>query len=508
LGILLIENGIFKMRDIFLILFLIKSLNIFSQGFSLYPNGSDFPAGISCTYLNNTIILNGIELDQMNLRQGIGFYMLDTLGIVLKKNTNYKPWRGSRRLNIVDTEKVLVDDKIWIIYNDGDSTGLIGIDTGLNLTVLPGFKELLAGVTYVDIKFKNGKFYLAGFTLGEDPANSSDIAAACLDGDGNLLWQKQYPRSGFQSSVKKMIFSASNSIILLSSGGRKSVIRNCGNDLVQNYLEIDTFGNLIRNNFIASDIPESAVFDFYFLSDGKYIYASLRGIPFMNGSLCDPLWAPYISLKDKNHTLLKRRFLQSGRFPFEPSVRMARSGNDFVVAASTYDTIKNWIVAYAYLEKLDSNLNTIWIRRDTTLGLGAKVVYGMDMMPSGSILVTGTLMYAAKNRGYIYKVNADGCMDWSFCGTPSSLERIYEEPYSLTAFPNPSSSNIMLALDGLWRPGMQWDIYDILGRKIKSLPAEAFGTQVEIAEFNAGIYRGVLMEKGKVLGSVGFSKVD
>jgi hypothetical protein len=496
------------MRDIFLILFLIKSLNIFSQGFSLYPNGSDFPYGVSCTYLNNTIILNGIELDQVNLRQGIGFYMLDTFGNVLKKNTNYKPWRGSRRLNTVDTEKSLIEDNIWIIYDDGDSTGLIKIDTGLNLTIVPSFRKLLAGASYVDIKFKNENFYLAGFTLGEDAGNSIDIAAACLDGDGKLLWQKQYPRSGFQTTLQKMIFSASNSIVLLSSGARKTSLQNCRLDFNQNYLEIDTFGNFIRNNFITSDITEPYPNDFFQLSGGKYIYASNRAVGFMNGSLCDPLWAPYISLKDKNHTLIKRRFLQSGRFPFEPSVRMARSGNDFVVAASTYDTIKNWIVAYAYLEKLDSNLNTIWIRRDTTLGLGAKVVYGMDVMPSGSILVTGTLMYAAKNRGYIYKVNANGCMDWSFCGTPSSLERIYEEPYSLTAFPNPSSSNIMLALDGLWRPGMQWDIYDILGRKIKSLPAEAFGTQVEIVEINAGIYRAVLMEKGKVLGSVGFSKVE
>jgi hypothetical protein len=63
------------MKIIFIIVFLLETLSLSGQGFYNFLNGTDFPDANSSKYIEGKIILSGIELDQVNRRQGIGFYL-------------------------------------------------------------------------------------------------------------------------------------------------------------------------------------------------------------------------------------------------------------------------------------------------------------------------------------------------------------------------------------------------------------------------------------------------
>jgi hypothetical protein len=402
----------------------------------------------------------------------------------------------------------VLNNNIYLIYKDGIRTGLIRIDKELNLKIFPSFLELPPLVNYFDIHYYNGRFFLCGYTLGSDPAGSIDLAAACLDTLGNLIWQTKYSRPGNVSITRRMNFLPNKSFLLTGSIEPKSSGSSCNRIISQNFIEIDTVGNIKRNYRINSDLQEEYPADYFLLPNGKKIFASIYGKKEINGSSCDSYWIPYVSLNDADDKVIKRRFLQEGFFIQNPSIRMSKVGKDFLVACTQYDTTGKKFQSSIYLEKLDSNLNTIWKRKDTLVGVGQELINGIEIMPTGSIIITGTFDNLVTGpRGFIYKVNANGCIDWRLCGTTNTSSPTNEH-FNILAFPSPATSSLTLSLEGLWRPGMQWDIYDILGRKIESLPAEAFGTQVDISEINAGIYRAVLMEKGKVLGSVGFSKID
>jgi hypothetical protein len=506
------------MKNTFLFFgFYLVSFSLSGQGFSKYYPSETTPYIVDLSYLDGKLIQSSIELDRNRSRQGIGFRSLDTFGNTINKKFDFLDYNNSVRLLSIENRIRPSGGKLLGLYHDiyVDSLGLFSINSDLQYQKISYFKSPFGFIAILDQAFMNNKYYLLGYTANHQIQEPANFLVICLDATGNILWTQKYPFTDAWNGGYRIVANSDKTLSIYGWGGTVYPLQSCGiNDVFSFWYRIDEFGNVVESHKIkVPDFFEARREDSYFLSNGNNIYVSTSSIIIDSfRSNCESGFRPFVALRDKQQKLIKRRFLQEEFLPLEFEVYMKPYQNDFIVAGNIVDSTHLGKRMYIFMEKIDSNLNTIWRRIDTIKGPADNLplVVGLNIMPSGSILVWGYFSSFITNiYGFVYKADSHGCLDWNHCGiAPVSSNEVNPSDYKLTAFPSPATASLTLSLDGLWRPGMQWDIYDFLGRKIKSLPAEAFGTQVEIVEINAGIYRAVLMEKGKVLGSVGFSKVD
>jgi hypothetical protein len=493
-----------------LTLFLIYSESN-AQGFTKILNGKDFPYAVDIKYIQNRIFVSGIELDQPTLRQGMGFYLLDTFGNILKKNTSFRDEDKSKRYNSVGSRMKMMGNKIFVIYDDLGSTGLIEIDTSLQYKIYPSFQDPYTSINLYDMEIYDHKYYLVGNTLNRD-GTGVDMLTVCLDSTGKYLWNKRYEIPVFFEEGTR-IFHKSNGVFEL--WGVKALMESTGNlcplnikAIVRN---IDTAGHSLNYWELNSDLFEQGFFQKLQLSNSDYIYTSNSIIKFPNPNECIYYTNPFVAIRNKNNILKKRRFLQS---EYEDQLRLSNvqlnksyDGN-FIITGNVMANTSFGIRPHILIEKIDSNANRIWKRLDTLVAFGSggiPVVRAAEILPSGSIVIAGNLEnYIHGFFGFVYKVNPDGCVDWSHCGSFVTSSTEPSEEIKTTTFPNPTSSSITISIEGLYKNGMEYEVYDMTGRKVKIKVASPFGTEMEVHDLPSGMYNYVLKLDGRVMGSGGF----
>jgi hypothetical protein len=499
------------MKNLILFYLIISYSICQSQGFTKILNGKDFPYAVDIKYIQNRIFVSGIELDQPTLRQGIGFYLLDTFGNILKKNTNFLEKNKSIRFNSVGSRMKMAGNKIYVIYDDSFSGGLIEIDTSLEYKIYPAFQDPYTAVNLYDMEIYDHKFYLVGNTLNRD-GTGVDMLTACLDSTGKYLWNKRYYVPNFHEEGLQInpigpgVFELWGMKFSVAVTGdlcpvtNKVVIRT-----------IDSAGNSLDYLELNSDLKEGENFQRFRLSNSDYLYTSISIIRFPNPNECVYYTNPFVAIRDKNNNLKKRRFLQSD---YEDLLRFSgvllnksHDGN-YIITGNVMANTSFGNRPHILIEKIDSNMNRIWKRLDTLVAFGSggiPVVRSAEILPSGSIVISGNLTnFLLGTFGFVYKVNPDGCVDWSHCGSFVTSSTEPSQEIKTAAFPNPASSSTTISIEGLYKNGMEYDLYDMLGRKVKTQVASPFGTDMEVHDFPSGMYRYVLKLDGRVMGSGGF----
>jgi hypothetical protein len=491
-------------------LFLYSSVCL-SQGFTKILNGKDFPYAVDIKYIQNRIFVSGIELDQPTLRQGIGFYLLDTLGNILKKNTSFRDEDKSKRYNSVGSRMKMMGNKIFVIYDDLGSTGLIEIDTSMQYKIYPAFQDPYTSINLYDMEIYDHKFYLVGNTLNRD-GTGVDMLTICLDSTGKYLWNKRYNVPNFYEEGQRIIPIGSG---VFELWGMKFSVPVTGDmcPVTSKVVirTIDSSGNSTNYLELNSDLKEGEKFQRFRLSNSDYLYTSHSVIRFPDANECIYYFNPFVAIRDKNNNLKKRRFLQS---EYEDGLRFSnvqlnksQDGN-YIITGNVRENTSYGKRSHIIIEKIDSNANRIWKRLDTLAAFGSRgipIVRSAEILPSGSIVIAGNLEnYIHGFFGFVYKVNPDGCVDWSHCGSFVTSSTEPSEEIKTTTFPNPASSSITISIEGLYKNGMEYDVYDILGRKVKTQVANPFGTEIGVHDISSGMYKYVLKLDGRVMSSGGF----
>jgi hypothetical protein len=287
----------------------------------------------------------------------------------------------------------------------------------------------------------DGGYIIGGYTgnIGEEKAYfvKTDI-------DGNLQWTRSFSNNTILKGVTSV-----------SSGGYAAVgYTNDGPIGRQDFylIRLDSAGDSLwaRNyggnfNDVGNSIIESPTGDFLFAGN-SYSY----GIPIFSGihlrkvnTSGDSVWAA-------NYTALSH-YSANSVAPLQ--------GGGYLIAGSSevYSDIDFLILA------LDESGDSLWARRYGTLG--TDIAYSAIQLPDTGVVAAGVTYMDGSNDFWIMKFGGD------VITRISDNNRQKPDEHTISSYPNPFNSAVSINTT----PYAEIVIYDIQGRTIASISANAYG---------------------------------
>jgi hypothetical protein len=391
---------------------------------------------------HDTIVCYG-DITDNHLHYGAYISKFDTLGRLLKYTTLLDSNRV--RLNNEKSGLIITEDSGYAALSSlqtSDTVFLIKFDHELNLLWESPIWRQDQSVIFADgLVQSEGKYYIAGIYWNGNAKVAGFVA--CIDSNGNPLWNKNYPsptgRSGFTS-----IINGTNSNSLWVCGVHS--IQTITGEIIggNNWLiEIDTIGNVKQNWTSANDPYEGRGVVVEVNNFGEIVYSGTR-ITYSTA------WSDTMQLMLKKVNVPTSQtvwtHLQTSLNLYPPSSwydakkNPATHGYDMVgsqYVISSQENVQSGVAAHC-----DSNGILQWIRRDTQYynldeSVNRNELFTLGHLSSGSIIAGGLVDKAFPQHhreAWLIKYTLDGCVEVNDCA-PVEINEV--SPGTINVFPNP-----------------------------------------------------------------------
>ncbi|HEV2955745.1 MAG TPA: hypothetical protein VGX95_06480 [Xanthobacteraceae bacterium] len=253
----------------------------------------------------------------------------------------------------------------------------------------------------------NGTFILTGIYFTSNLAGDEKTWLVNLDGEGNVLWEGQYGRPGYQDDGYAVVATSDGGFVVAGLN-REHGVDKLATTLVRKF-------DAQRRLQWSHEFFDGVCFAIAQTSDGGYI---LSGAHRIAGSLNSN---PYVLRLDTNGNKVWSRAFTGTEIYVLPhsSVTQTRDGNFLVVAKQA-------------LIKVDGAGNILWERRNDIFDL-----HSVLELPDQSIAVGGVFALDNNDHAYVAVLNATGeTIQWDNTALqlPSAFTQLFvDRRYRLVA---------------------------------------------------------------------------
>ena len=162
-----------------------------------------------------------------------------------------------------------------------------------------------------------------------------------------------------------------------------------------------------------------------------------------------------------------------------------------------------------FLFKINNNGDSIWYRQYHKLqgDYSYSYLYGVTPTSDGGFIAVGDVLPSPPDTGnqdvWVIKVDSMGCENWDECWVGVKENIALQEAEKLHIYPNPASDlvNIFIVKENE-NENHELLIFDLYGRKVEEtkVPSGTTTIQIDIADWQSGLYTAISSYKGKVTG--------
>ena len=231
--------------------------------------------------------------------------------------------------------------------------------------------------------------------------------------------------------------------------------------------------NQITNEQIGPNIKRNSIYDIERINDTLFLTASFFGTENSGnpvGEFVIDTAGNLYNFQSRPNTVTSPNLIKT-------------TDNKYVIATSIKESKSDWDI---YLYKINENLESVPFDINQ---------YTYDSLCPHQIQ-SGT-------------IDLSDCLIVTDIGEIPSPEQYYAKlkTIPIKVFPNPAKENITLSFENTkYHQNMQLECFDIFGRKVhkEKIYKGQLETEINISQWNEGLYVAVVMSEGKVLGKVKF----
>ncbi len=311
------------------------------------------------------------------------------------------------------------------------------------------------------LQTNSGNYFISG-TLR---SNLDSPYLAKYDSNLNLIFDSVYNANRFDGQFNKIIIGSDSNLVLV---GNHKILINSPYQLFiskinQNGVVFWEATFTQQPNLIPRTIAET--------TGNSYIVGGYKFLAKFN-STGDNIW--YKNIDSLYHS--------SEIWAIKPTL-----DNNFIMSGWLYDGND----AFARIRKIDTNGATLWVRSH---GFSNQNCYGYDIKQTndtGFIIAGMTDFFGDEANPYILKIDKEGNLNT--IGINIISQNVPNEYKLFQNFPNPFNPKTTIKFNIPYYSNVKLEIYNILGRKLKTLlhrdllPAE-YSINFNSDEFSSGIY--------------------
>ncbi|MFT4760873.1 MAG: hypothetical protein ACI9LN_002851 [Saprospiraceae bacterium] len=494
------------MEKILCILFLLSNFFLQAQeGFNkLYSIGSGGNHFGSILYVEDTLFTVGVSFSEAPHVQELFFAKMDTLGGIL----SIKYYRDSLDRDLIFGTRpngfLKLSDNSGFIFRGTIFQNNNGVVSKINNDGNLIFRREIelqdaAGISIRDILELPDGYLLFGNKVFADL--HSGIFVTKINQEGHIVWE-----TDFSSGSNRRLFYGSvcvkgeNEYVIGGNTTSSSItptqfIKNTGK-----IFAIDSLGNKKWEWESEQTTEQAGVGTLHLTDEGDWIFNSVKGTYNSTFNAFDK--EPSIVIRDTaTFEILDERVVYTpipGTISYFSNLISLNDGAYLAIGTMlghlpiepNYDVNAQLGVMY----KINYELDSIWSWRDTAAWnfLGGSRNYPLNAveLESGSIVVCGYHQdpETSATKGWLYKVDKNGCMDTLNCVLPVSIEEVPLPKPSISTYPNPATQIVNFVIsDEAQFSGQSIFIHNLDGKIITKIPYSTSPFwDVELVE--SGIY--------------------
>ena len=331
------------------------------------------------------------------------------------------------------------------------------------------------------------------FLVGLEQRGNYELDPVVLrtDKDGNLLWRRRYGDDDISESLIELVVLDNNQFVLGMLTGN-----GLSQDEFEGYskmIAVDSVGNVLWEWTSGAEI---GWLDEFLPTDDKgwVLAASNYYWETLYGGLN---FQPKVVRLDSNFNIVWERAIPwslSNPIPYRFESLVQHPSGDYIAAGSFNTAVSPIVNAVHY--RITPSGDSVWMRFDSVIldqNIGwSNEIVATAILSSGSIVSCGHTRITDSNgtgdRGWIIKLNANGCVDTLSCW-PLGVHQLTIEQEQVLVFPNPATETVHFelkgnseAFDGSIR------ITDILGKVIKEIPVRNSVLRWDVSLVSDGVY--------------------
>ncbi|MFN8115050.1 MAG: T9SS type A sorting domain-containing protein [Bacteroidia bacterium] len=393
------------------------------------------------------------------------------------------------------------------------------------------------GDFFTDIKELPDKNYLCLGSTYDSTIQNSDVFLAKIDTNGILVWFKKYTHTDNDQSAELELTPDGKVIILGNSSPNPNTTYNdillIKTDTVGNLMWRKTFGTIYEEVYLSLEVIKNnteyllggrygyysggnSYFDFGIVrtdTAGNLIWRNQYGTPggdepcgaavytLDSGFVMSGTYNNQAALMklDKNGIQQWIKYYTLGTTPNDwmAYVKQLSDSSFVMIGAGEYGTTTAWT---GFLLKADKNGNLIWQRHYDGEPTIPNYFYGFNTTSDGGFIITGQYNHIGQPYQNLWLVKTDslGC-DSVSCSFVTDVVKLNSIESLYRVYPNPAKEILNIEIK-TYNKETELSFKNILGQSIKTISISKNETQIDLSQFEDGIYFVELFHNGNIVG--------